>query len=99
MEERRDNHQEADKSAIVTKTNSGWGFRKPKLERKRSSKWNLGFIRKHVDWSAEAIIPHCLGQRGTPKAVPPRETRKDDFGRIEESMCSFKLLRGVTSKF
>lgn len=50
MGERRDNHQEADKSAIVTKTNSGWGFRKPKLERKCSSKWNLGFIRKHVDW-------------------------------------------------
>lgn len=71
MEEGGDNHQETDKSAIVTKTNSGWGFRKPKLERKLGSEWNLGFIRKHMDLSAKTIISHCLGQRGTPRTVPP----------------------------
>lgn len=76
---RKDNHQETDRSAIVTKTNSGGGCRKPKLERKCNSKWNLGFVRKHVDSSAKSSISHCLPQRGTtPGTVSPPDTKKPE---------------------
>lgn len=93
MEEGRDNHQETDKSAIITKANSGWGFRKPKLERKRNSKRDLGFIRKHMDLSAETTISHCLHQRGTTPGWSPHQTlraRKDKSNRIEDLICPFR---------
>lgn len=98
---RGDNHQETDKSAIVTKTNSGWGFRKPKLERKCNSEWNLGFIRKHVALPAETIISHCWGQRGTPRMVP-HEALRNQKGQFQQNwgINSFlQLLVAAKSKF
>lgn len=87
MKDGADNHQETDKRAIVAKTNSGYGFRKPKLERKRGSKRNLGSIRKPVDLSAETIISHCFGQRL--RTVPPRNTNKPERTALAELRNQF----------
>lgn len=92
MEEGRDNHQETDKRAIVKQANSGGGFRKPKLERKPGNRWDLGFIRKLVDSSAETTISRCLHQRGTTPRWSSHQTlraRKDKSSRIEDSICPF----------